>query len=61
MSSTIENAVLVELEYGEPANKVLRVIRSYLSHRRAQEDLELLRELHPGKAYDIQTVEHIDN
>lgn len=61
MSKSMENAVLVELENGELQNKVLRVIRSYLSHRRAQEDLELLQELHPGKAYDIQTVEHIDN
>lgn len=56
-----ENTILVELEYGEPANKVLRVVRSYLSERRAKEDLDLLRELNPGRAYDIQTVEHIDS
>lgn len=61
MSSSIENTILVELEYGEPENKVLRVIRSYLSERRALQDLELLRELNPGKAYDIQTIEHIDD
>lgn len=58
--TTEENTILVEIEYGEPANKVLRVIRSYLSERRANEDLALLREMNPGKAYDIQTVEFID-
>lgn len=56
-----ENTILVEIEYGEPANKVVRVVRSYLSERRAKEDLDLLRELNPGRAYDLQTVEHIDN
>lgn len=61
MAKSNETTVLVELEYGEPANKVLRVIRSYLSERRALQDLELLRELRDGKAYDIQTVEHIDD
>lgn len=61
MAKANETTVLVELEYGEPENKVLRIVRSYLSERRAQQDLELLREINPGHAYDIQTIEHIDD
>lgn len=52
-----ENTVLIEIE----SNKALRVIRCYLSERRATEDLELLRQLNPGKNYAIQSVEFIDN
>ncbi len=61
MAKANETTVLVELEYGEPANKVVRIIRTYLSEKRALQDLELLREVHVGLAFDIQTVEHIDD
>lgn len=61
MATKIESTLLVELEYGEPQNKVLRIVRSYLTERRALEDLALLREIDTGKAYDVQTVEHIDD
>lgn len=61
MAKANETTVLVELEYDEPANKVVRIIRTYLSEKRALQDLELLREVHTRSAFDIQTVEHIDD
>lgn len=59
MAKANENAVLVEIEHA--TGKVLRVVRSYLSERRAQEDLELLSEINRDTLYSIQTVEHIDD
>lgn len=59
MANSIENSLLVELD--QPNGKVLRIIRSYMSERRAQQDLELVRELNPGQFFDTLCVEHIDD
>ncbi len=67
-----ENFVLVEMTHGrpDPAMNALapstkpdikRVLRVYLSQRRAEEDLALLRETDPTTTYEVLAVEHIDN
>lgn len=54
---TEENFILVELRDG----KIERVIRSYLSARRANEDLELLSESKPDATYRVDAVAFVDS
>lgn len=62
MAKANETTVLVEMAWGEPEHRIMRVVRTYLSHKRAEQDLELLRDLSPkGCIYEIMTVEHIDD
>lgn len=60
MATPIVMFALVEVEYGEPANKVLRILRTYESESRAKEDLTLLRSVYPRTSFDIQAVDHIE-
>ena len=57
MAANDENYVLVCMS----SSGISRVVRSYLSRRRAEEDLELLREMDPATSYEVQAVEYIDN
>lgn len=72
MANPSENFVLVEMQFGkpnpamnalakQPVNSVVRIVRSYLSMSRAQQDHELLKETNPDKEYHIETVLHIDD
>ena len=59
-----ENFVLVRRAYGkEPGDHadIAAVVRIYLSERRANEDLELLRATDPTSDYEVQAIEYIDN
>lgn len=38
-----------------------KVVRSYISYNRADEDLVLLQELFPGHIYKIVVIQHIDD
>jgi hypothetical protein len=60
MANSTENFILVEVE-DQPLTRITNIVRSYLSQRRAQQDLDLLSELNPGKVYELHTVEHIDD
>jgi hypothetical protein len=40
---------------------VTSVVRSYLSEKRAFEDLHLLQEAQPEAIYDVLKTDHIDN
>lgn len=61
MSDTIY--VLVELENpkGSQDNKIMRVIRTYLSYPRAEEDITLLMDACPNCYFDAIESEYIDN
>jgi hypothetical protein len=52
----IETAVLIEgHENG------IRIIRTYSTEKRAQEDLELLQVAAPDRSFQIENVQHIDD
>lgn len=67
--SLTETHVLVELEAVATPDSptdykrdiIKRVLRTYLSADRAEEDLALLRDATPDARFAIQHVEHIDN
>ena len=62
MANSTENVVLVEvITPVQSVTRIARIVRTYISARRAQQDLDLLSELNPGTFYEIQTVEHIDD
>ncbi len=64
MPAADEQFVLVERgPFHQPSAPapIERVIRAYLSRRRAEEDLALLREMDPATTYEVQAVEYIDN
>lgn len=56
------NYIIVELHRSEPGLDpyIARIIRSYLTKKRAEEDLALLREACPDRSFDIIDVEYID-
>jgi hypothetical protein len=73
---TDENIILVEMDIPDqsadqvremlggtrpvPTFHIKRIIRSYLSSRRAQEDMELLQEANPACRYEVRPTQHID-
>ena len=66
MSSVNESIVLVEIrtftaEGGGKVEAIRSVVRSYLTERRAQEDLELMRQSLPDLDYRVLVIEHIDS
>ena len=56
----MENFVLVEVESLNNPTPI-KVIRSYLSKPRADQDCALLEEVNQHTSYVVQTVEHIDD
>ena len=66
MTTATETCVLAEmrtvtLSDGSQAETVRTIVRTYLSNRRAEQDLELMTMLQPNIAYRVFTVEHIDD
>ena len=72
MGKPLETTILVEMRYpraptatfeGEVAAQMLRIVRSYESHQRAIEDLELMNEVNTntGTFFNLVTVGHIDS
>lgn len=71
MANSSETFVLVESQRiaGEgdiagitrPITVIKRVVRTYLSRGRADEDVMLLRDAMPDRHFDVQTAEHIDS
>lgn len=61
MASTDQNYVLVLCDGCAADANVVRVIRTYLSERRAEEDRELLERTDSLSTYRVIAVEHIDN
>ncbi len=55
--TTEQNSVLVEYD----GTELVRVVRTYLSARRAEEDRELLALVNPDRNFRVTTVEFIDN
>ena len=53
------NYIIVE-QHRSLAPYIARIIRSYLTKKRAEEDLALLREACPDRSFDIIDVECID-
>ena len=66
MTTATETCVLAEMRTitapdGSQAETVRTIVRTYLSNRRAEQDLELMTMLQPNIAYRVFTVEHIDD
>lgn len=66
MTTATETYVLAEmrtvtLSDGSQAETVRTIVRTYLSNRRAEQDLELMNTLLPDLPYRVFTVEHIDD
>lgn len=66
MTTATETFVLAEMRTvtapdGSKAETIRTVVRTYLSNRRAEQDLALMNEVLPDIAYRILTVEHIDD
>lgn len=59
MPTPIETFVLVMKNPSD--GTVQRVIRTYLSFQRAQEDRELMARHMPLAVFDVLTIDHIDN
>ena len=70
--ATDTNFLLVQMTHGKPhpaANalapkiepEIKKVIRSYLSERRAEQDRELLAEDNPSGTYVVLNIHHIDD
>lgn len=55
----MEMFVLVELDPADSA-RVLGIVRTYEGKTRADEDIDLLRSLLPGRLFEARAVEHID-
>lgn len=60
MASTTETFVLIETSIPIQFNEE-KIIRTYLTSNRAEQDKELLEGCNPGKAYKVLAVEHIDD
>lgn len=65
-NNTETNFILVKRsrtqhEDGTTSTTIAQVVRSYLSQRRAFQDLELLQEAEPQAIYDVFDVAHIDD
>lgn len=71
--STIDSLqVLIEIEYSESKTEdvatttfavtpiIKRIVRTFESRARAEEDLELLMEVNPTSVYRIDPVQHIE-
>ncbi len=70
--SNVETFVLVELEeitgewmFGQQVEQgrreiIKRIVRTYESRERANQDLELLQEAMPASRFNVQAVEFID-
>lgn len=63
MATTETNFVLVEMIPDQLTSKPVigRVVRAYLSQRRAEEDCDLLTETFPDTSYCVLSVPYIDN
>lgn len=73
MSKPLETTILVEMRYprvpspacpaGEVEATMVRIVRSYESATRANEDLELMNEVNTtaGTFFNLVTVGHIDS
>jgi hypothetical protein len=66
MATATETYVLAEMRTitapdGSKAETIRTIVRTYLSNRRAEQDLELMNQLQPDVAYRVFTVEHIDD
>lgn len=60
----MENFILVQLEQPRnivEGNKIIRLVRTYLSESRAIEDIELLEAADKTAFFKIEKVEHIDS
>lgn len=56
-----ETFVLAMVENGAADASIVRVMRTYLSEKRAEQDRELLTLADPGHVYRVVAVEHIDD
>ena len=61
-----ENFILVKkerIDTGalEPAMVITSIVRSYLTERRAFQDLEILQDAQPEAIYDVISISHIDD
>lgn len=72
MSKPLENTILVEMRYpraptatfeGEIEASMVRLVRTYVSAQRANQDLELMSEVNTntGTFFKLVTVGHIDD
>lgn len=59
MATTTETFVLVEMIPIQSGQD--KIIRTYLTSNRAEQDKELLEGCNPDKAYKVLAVEHIDD
>lgn len=68
MAKADQIVVLVEHTHTQPhpiagfkGGDMVRIVRTYLSEKRAQEDLSLLLELNPDANFLLHHVDHIDD
>jgi len=65
MATSDTNFLLVEVNAGEGLNScqwpIKKVIRSYLSERRAEQDRDLLGDANPSSIYVVLNIHHIDD
>lgn len=58
MSTTFEMFVLIE---SDGNGHFLRILRSYLTSQRAEQDLELMQQANPTGTFAVMMIEHIDS
>lgn len=61
-----ENFILVRKERMdtgdcEPSTIITSIVRSYLTEKRAFQDLEILQDAQPEAIYDVISISHIDD
>lgn len=61
MANNDETFVLVEFDKSDGDTKMMRVVRTYYSASRAEQDRELLAMACPSCDFSVVPVEHIDN
>ena len=60
MAQILELFALVEKQSTAADAPILKIVRTYENKPRADQDLELLSEIHRDGAYAVITVQHID-
>jgi hypothetical protein len=46
---------------GHTGGEIIRIIRTYLTAKRAEQDLALLSEVVPGTEFAVRPIDHIDD
>ncbi len=61
MTTQIETFVLVQMLSPSLDTSIARIIRTYLTAKRAEEDRELMAEANPLGIFRVLTIQHIDD